>query len=262
MAGLDGRRALVTGAASERGIGRAIARRFVAEGASVIVCDVQEDLGRAAAAELGERARFVRLDVTDPDHWTRAVESAREWLGGLDILVNCAGVSLDGSIEETPLPEYRLVVDIAQTGTWLGIRAAAPLLREAGGGSIINISSAAGLIGLPLTGSYTAAKWAVRGISKQAALELAVDRIRVNTILPGFIDTHMGGKGQDQRESIAANRGHAGFTVPFGRIGEPSEIAGAAYFFASDDSSYCSGSELVVDGGMLSGPLADTADWD
>ena len=228
----------------------------------MVVGDIQDDEGRALVSELGPKAVYTHLDVSSEADWASLLTATTERFGNVTALVSCAGIALDGTIESTPMAEYDRVVAISQTGVWLGIRSVAPFMRAAGGGSIVNVSSVAGAVGQPCLGSYSAAKWAIRGITRQAALELAASGIRANSVLPGFIDTMMGGKGGRQRESIRLNKGHAGATVPLGRIGEPEEVAGLIAFLVSGESSYCTGADFVVDGGMLAGPLAEAADWD
>jgi 3alpha(or 20beta)-hydroxysteroid dehydrogenase len=258
---LKGTVAVVTGGASPHGIGRATARLLVARGAHVVVGDVQDDAGQALEAELGHRLIYRHLDVSSEADWASLMDAVIDRFGNVTALVSCAGIALDGTIESTPMADHDRVIAIDQTGVWLGIRAVAPSMRSAGGGSIVNISSVAGAVGQPCLGSYSAAKWAVRGITRQAASELADSGIRVNTVLPGFIDTMMGGQGADQRESLRLNKGHSGATVPMGRIGEPEEVARLAAFLVSDESSYCTGADFVIDGGLLAGPLAEAADW-
>lgn len=259
---LQGCTAIITGGATRTGMGRATARCFAAEGANVVIGDILRDLGEEAAAEIGDSARFSYLDVSDAEDWRRCVELAEREFGAVTTLVQCAGFSRAGTVSDSDMQDYADVIAVDQTGVWLGIQAVVPSMRRAGGGSIANVSSAAGIIGLPTRGAYTAAKWEIRGIGKQAAVELASSGIRVNTILPGFIDTFMGGGGYDQREVIAETHGYSGFTVPMGRIGEPDEVARVALFLASSDSSYCTGTEIIVDGGMLAGPLPSSSEWE
>ncbi|QRY64287.1 SDR family oxidoreductase [Gordonia sp. PDNC005] len=254
---LHGQVVIVTGGGSPHGIGRATARLLAARGASVVIGDI------AAENELDTDGSLVyqKLDVSDPSDWSSAVAMATDRFGPVTGLVNCAGIALDGTIESSPMDDYHRTIAVDQTGVWLGIKAVVGPMRTAGGGSIVNVSSVSGAVGQPCLGAYSAAKWAVRGISRQAATELAVDGIRVNTVLPGFIDTMMGGQGSGQRESIRANKGHSGATVAMGRIGEPHEVARMIGFLISSESSYCTGADFVVDGGLLAGPLAEDADW-
>ncbi|MEU3609616.1 glucose 1-dehydrogenase [Streptomyces sp. NPDC035033] len=245
---LRGRTVIVTGAA--RGLGAAAARAAVGAGARVMLTDVLEEEGRATAREWGDAARFLRHDVTSEDDWERVVAATAEAFGGVDGLVNNAGVS-GGShrIEEQPAAAFRRVLDIDLTGVFLGMRAVIPALRAAGGGSVVNVSSAAGLMGLPLTGAYGAAKWGVRGLTKVAAVELAAEGIRVNSVHPGVIHTPM-------TAHLGIGAGPGGFPgAPAGRAGEPPEIARAVVFLLSAAASYVTGAELAVDGGWTAGPV-------
>ncbi|MEU9860667.1 glucose 1-dehydrogenase [Streptomyces sp. NPDC047971] len=247
MTELRGRTVIVTGGA--RGIGAAAARTAVASGARVLLTDVREDEGRAAAGELGESARFVRHDVTSEDDWRRAVDFAVTAFGRVDGLVNNAGISGGSHFLEEQSPEaFRHVLDVDLTGVFLGMRAVIPAMRENGGGSIVNVSSAAGLIGLARTAAYGAAKWGVRGLTKLGAVELAADRIRVNSVHPGMIHTPM-------TAHVGIERGEGKYpNTPMGRVGEPREIARAIAFLLSDAASYVTGAELAVDGGWTTGP--------
>ncbi|MET7517755.1 glucose 1-dehydrogenase [Streptomyces sp. NPDC005480] len=249
MRRLDGKVALISGAA--RGQGEAEARAFVREGARVVLADVLDKEGRQVAEELGDRAVYAHLDVQRPDDWAAAVRTATSRFGKLDVLVNNAGILRVATIEQMPLEEYLQVVWINQVGCFLGMQAAVAALRAAGGGSIINTSSTSGLTGIAGTVAYTASKFAVRGMTKSAAIELGPDNIRVNSVHPGAIDTPMTAAppGFDDVDSDAV---YAGLPLP--RIGQPEEVAALAVFLASDESSYCTGSEFVVDGGFLAGP--------
>jgi 3alpha(or 20beta)-hydroxysteroid dehydrogenase len=243
---LEGKTAIVTGSA--RGIGRATARLFVDEGANVLLCDVRDSDGEAVADELGLSAAYVHLDVTDERQWAAAVATAEERFGGLHVLVNNAGIARPGPIESSPIEDYHDTVAVNQTGVWLGIRAVASALRAAGGGSIVNISSAAGLGASAGLAAYGMTKWAVRGLTKTAAGELAHDGIRVNSVHPGLIETDM--------LADAGIPSEAAMVSPFGRMGSPEEVARLVLFLASDDSSYCTGSEFSVDGGIFTGVTA------
>jgi 3alpha(or 20beta)-hydroxysteroid dehydrogenase len=247
MARLEGKTAIITGAA--RGQGEAEARLFVAEGANVLLCDVRDELGEAVAADLGASAAFTHLDVSDEAQWKAAVALAQERFGKVNVLVNNAGIIHQGTIESSPMDEYHRTIAVNQTGTWLGIRTAAPALRAAGGGAIVNISSTGALEGYATLGAYVASKWAVRGLTKTAALELAPDGIRVNSVHPGVIATDM------QIDAGSPDMGAAwGGMQPAGRAGTPQDVARLVLFLASDESDYCTGSEFLVDGGMLAGP--------
>ncbi len=242
---LEGRVALVTGAASLRGQGAAEARLLAEAGAAVVLADVDDEEGAATAAAIGERAAYVRLDVTDERQWDAVVRDVVGAHGRLDVLVNNAGVWHAGTLADTTPAEYRRVVEINQVGVFLGMRAAAAVMRPAGRGSIVNVSSNAGLrVGLPnIAGgraqAYVASKWAVRGMTKAAALELAPFGIRVNSIHPGPTDTPMIDAGH---EAIAAG-------LPLRRLATPVEIAAVVLFLASDASAYVSGAEIAIDGG-------------
>ena len=234
---VEGKVALVTGGAS--GMGEAVATRFVREGASVIIADMNADRGKALEQRLGLQARFTPLDVRSEEDWNSAIKEAERQFGPLSILVNCAGILKESSLEDTTPEEYRLLTDVMQFGVYLGMRAVAPSMRRGGGGSIINISSTAGMVGYPQTFAYTAAKWAVRGMTKAAALDLADGKIRVNSIHPGNTNTPMiDGCGYSVEE------------VPLKRNASAEEIAHLALFLASDESLYITGAEHVIDGGF------------
>jgi 3alpha(or 20beta)-hydroxysteroid dehydrogenase len=244
MRGLAGKVVLVSGAA--RGMGEATARRFVEEGARVVLGDILEAEGEAVAKELGDAARFVRLDVTDGDAWRAAIAVAQEEFGGVDVLVNNAGVLGFGAVADMPLEEYRRIIEVNQVGVFLGMQAAVPVLEARGGGAIVNISSVEGMGGGSHLTAYTASKFAVRGMTKAAALELGPKRIRVNSVHPGAIRTEMvlaqTGGSEDAERWMAKK-------VALKRMGQAHEVASLVAFLASDDSSYCTGAEFVVDGG-------------
>jgi 3alpha(or 20beta)-hydroxysteroid dehydrogenase len=247
MGRLDGKVALISGGA--RGQGAAEARLFAAEGAKVMVGDVLDDEGDALARELSsDRCAYRRHDVTDEGQWAAIVTEAIERFGRLDILVNNAGIFRIMPMMQTSLEEYRRINDVNQVGVFLGMQAVTPALVERGGGSIINISSIAGLRGSPASFAYSASKWAVRGMTKCAALELAPFKVRVNSIHPGIIDTPMAQEFRDFGvwETIRER-------IPMGDVASPDEVARLALFLASDDSAYCTGAEFIVDGGMTTG---------
>jgi 3alpha(or 20beta)-hydroxysteroid dehydrogenase len=238
---LDGKIALITGAA--RGQGAAAARRFVAEGARVMLTDVLDDLGKELAAELG--AEYCHLDVSSEDEWSEAVAHTVETYGDITILVNNAGILHFSALAETTLADYQRVIGINQVGTFLGMRAVVPSMTKAGGGSIVNVSSVEGLAGMPYLVAYTASKFAIRGMTKVAALELGRHGIRVNSVHPGAIDTPM----------VSETLGHPVDISPIGkkvalrRVGQPEDVANVVTFLAGDDSAYCTGAEIAVDGG-------------
>ncbi|WP_129136953.1 glucose 1-dehydrogenase [Luteimonas sp. YGD11-2] len=240
---LDGRTALVTGGA--RGIGAAIVRRLHAEGANVVITDLLDAEGEALAAGLGQRALFVHHDVADEAGWQAAVAAAVERFGALHVLVNNAGVYQPGAVEDTSTATFEWMVRVNQTGTFLGMKHALEPMKAAGGGSIVNISSIAGMVGFPGACAYVGTKWAVRGMTKTVALEFARHRIRVNSVHPGFIDTPMlaGNSDEANAAGIAA--------TPLKRVGQPDDIAAAVAYLAGDGASFVTGTELVVDGGYV-----------
>jgi len=252
MAGdLEGKVALITGAA--RGMGAAEARLFAREGARVVLADVLDREGRAVAEEIGEAARYQPLDVTRESQWQAAVARVEEVFGKLDILVNNAGILRFGPIESTPLEEYETVVRINQIGPFLGMKTVIPALRRNGGGSIVNISSLAGMHGIAGLVSYASSKYAVRGMTKVAALELGPAGIRVNSVHPGGVETPMTRPFESPDEGQGEPRTAAPYPTPIPRIGRPEEVAELVLWLASDKSSYCTGAEFVVDGGELAG---------
>ncbi|MBX5469512.1 MAG: glucose 1-dehydrogenase [Thermoleophilaceae bacterium] len=244
MGRLEGKVALVTGAALERGQGACEARLFAAEGATVVLTDVQSEAGRATAAAIGERASYVDLDVTDGDAWATVVGDVVARHGRLDVLVNNAGIWHTGGVLETSPEDYRRVVEINQTGVFLGMRAVAPVMRDQRAGSIVNISSAAGLRGDPRIHAYVASKWAVRGMTKAAAAELAPYNVRVNSVHPGLIQTPM------SATEFEPGKPDPGRNIPLGRVGQPEEVAELVCFLASDASAYITGAEIAIDGAV------------
>ena len=241
------RTVIVTGGA--RGMGASHARGFVAEGACVVIADVLEQEGRALAGEFGAHAIFSRLDVTSDRDWAATVAAAEDAFGPVSVLVNNAGIVRFGPIEQTEPAAWRQVIDINLTGTYLGIRAIVPSMRKAGGGAIVNISSAGGMMAYPFTAAYAASKWGVRGLTRTAALELGRDNIRVNSVHPGPIRTPMTA-GPDAAAAVAAEASH----LAIARVAEPDEVTRLVLFVASDEASFSTGSEFVIDGGVLLGP--------
>ncbi|MEZ0050022.1 3alpha(or 20beta)-hydroxysteroid dehydrogenase [Mycobacterium sp. MAA66] len=238
MGRVDGKVALISGGA--RGMGAAHARMLVAEGAKVVIGDILDDEGSALAAELGDAARYVHLDVTEAEQWDAAVKVANDEFGGLNVLVNNAGIVALGKIGKFDMAQWQKVIDVNLTGTFMGMQAVVASMKAAGSGSIINVSSIEGLRGAPMVHPYVASKWAVRGLAKSAALELGRYNIRVNSLHPGFIKTPMTEHFPDDM-----------VTTPLGRPGRSDEVATFVVFLASDESSFATGSEFVVDGGLV-----------
>ena len=243
MARLEGKVVLITGAA--RGQGEAEARLCVAEGARVALSDVTDAEGKTVAESLGEAALYTHCDVSDPEDWAQFVGAARDRFGRIDGLVNNAGMMCFKPMLEMTLDEYRRVVEVNQVGCFLGMKAVAEAMREAGGGSIVNVSSTAGMRAFPGAIGYVSSKFAVRGLSRTAALELGPLGIRVNSLPPGGVDTAKGW-GYAGVDTEAIYKG-----VAVGRIGQPIEMARVALFLLSDEASYCTGGEFVADGGLL-----------
>jgi 3alpha(or 20beta)-hydroxysteroid dehydrogenase len=244
---LKGKVALITGGA--RGMGASEAQLFIEEGARVVITDVLDADGRATAERLspdGSICKFFRHDVTQEDQWTKVVADAIAAFGHIDILVNNAGIFEQGSVLDTTLSAFNKTMDINVTGVFLGLKAVAPHMVERKSGSIINISSVAGLAGTPGFLAYGASKWAVRGMTKGVSKELAPFGVRVNSIHPGIIDTPMLHTFEEAGEGV---REAVRMRIPLGREAEPTEVAQLALFLASDESSYSTGSEFIVDGG-------------
>lgn len=238
MGRVTGKVALISGGA--RGMGAADARMLVAEGAKVVIGDILDAEGQKLAEELGDAARYVHLDVTDYEQWESAVATAVKEFGLLNVLVNNAGIVNPGPLKTLNIEKWQKVLDVNLTGPVLGIKAVLEPMTSAGGGSIINVSSIEGMRGAAMVHSYVASKWGLRGLTKSAALELAPDKIRVNSIHPGFIRTPMTKYLPD--DIVRA---------PLGRPGTPDEVASFVVFLASDESSFATGSEFVVDGGLI-----------
>jgi 3alpha(or 20beta)-hydroxysteroid dehydrogenase len=251
MGKLDGRVALITG--GSRGQGEAEARLFVREGARVVLADVRGPEGEKLAKALGQAARYEQLDVTKPADWARVVRGIEAGEGRLDVLVNNAGIFRGGFIRSMPVEDYLAVIQVNQVGCFLGMQACYALLKQGGAGSIVNISSVAGRKGIPGASAYGASKFAIRGMTKTAALEFGRAKIRVNAICPGSILTPMIAPeefpGVDQQAFWAS--------LPIPRAGEADEIAKVVLFLACDDSAYVTGAELTVDGGETAGRMVE-----
>jgi 3alpha(or 20beta)-hydroxysteroid dehydrogenase len=244
MGRLNGKRAIVTGAAM--GMGEAVARLFAEEGARVVVADIDENLGNEVAKSIGESATFMKLDVTDPENWAEVVSRTASELGGLDILINNAGVYTRFPIQGATEEEFDRVFSINERGVFLGMKIAAPELRKSGRGAIVNTSSIGGLRGGIKLISYTNTKFAIRGLTRAAAHDLGEQNIRVNAVLPGAIITPMFKANNTVERSEGMRTASA-----LKRLGDAREVAQAHLFLASDDASYVTGTELIVDGGLM-----------
>jgi len=236
---LEGKVALITGAA--RGQGAAHGRVLAAAGARVVLGDILDDEGQALATEIGDAAIYVHLDVTSRSDWALAVAEAKDRFGKIDILVNNAGIGFSATVEETSPEDWDRVLGINLTGPWAGIQAVLPDLKSAGGGSIINISSVDGLMGMPTLHAYVASKFALRGITKSLAAELGAFNIRVNSVHPGYVDTPMVRDIGMLPEDMY---------IPLARGAMPEEISYLILYLASDESAFVTGAEFVIDGGQ------------
>lgn len=239
MGRIDGKVVLVSGGA--RGMGASHCRLLAHEGAAVVIADVLDSEGIALAEELGSQATFVHLDVTRPEEWDAGVAHAIATFGALDVLVNNAGIANGAALTEFTDEMWSKIIAINLSGVFYGMRAAAPALQRSGHGSIVNVSSVEGLQGSPGLHGYVAAKFGVRGLTKSAAVELAASGVRVNSIHPGLIETPM-------TAGIDAHQ----LQIPLGRAAKPEEVSQLVLFLASDESSYSTGSEFVIDGGLTS----------
>lgn len=251
---LEGKVAIITGAA--RGQGAAMAKLFAEAGSQVFLCDVREEEGEAIAAEIGQAARFRRLDIASKDAWLEFVEEVEQIAGGVDILVNNAALGDSTPFLDVSAERLDQLLDVNLKGSFFGMQAVIPSMIRRGRGAIVNISSVNGLRGTGGSAAYDATKWGLRGITKSIALEFADKGIRVNSIHPGAIDTPMLNPGRGDTSGMAKS-----FGVPIGRVGQPTEVAYASLFLASDEASYISGAELAVDGawtaGINLGPIAN-----
>lgn len=241
MSNLENKVAIVTGGAS--GIGESTVRRFVKEGAKVVVADIADE-GKEIADELGENARFLKLDVSDEENWKEVVKETEDIFGPIDILVNNAGIFNPAvNIAEYPVDDFKKVMEINQVGVFLGMKSVYPSMVKNDTSSIINVSSTAGLVGLPGQVAYNASKFAVRGMTKTAAKEMGAEGIRVNSVHPGTIAT--GIDSEENQQALAKD-------FPLERVGEPDEISNMIVYLSSDESSYSTGAEFVVDAGWTS----------
>jgi 3alpha(or 20beta)-hydroxysteroid dehydrogenase len=243
----SGQTVMVTGAAG--GLGVSMAHAFAQEGATVVVTGRKQKPGRELAAAIGESAFFVALDVTDEASWNAAISTTEKQRGPLSVLINNAAYLAVGGVETVPLAEWHNVINTNLTGAFLGIRAAAPSMRKNGGGSIVNISSIAGLHGTPGLAAYGASKWGIRSLTRTAAYELARDRIRVNSVHPGIIDTPLAYDPKTGAELVPVDA----FAIP--RMATVDEITGYVLFVASEDAAFSTGSAFVADGGFGLGPI-------
>jgi|SRR5271154_533871 len=253
---LQNKVAIITGAA--RGLGAATVRAFVARGAKVVVADVLDGDGETLAKELKDSAAFVHLDVTDEAGWSSAVEFAIQEFGKLDVLVNNAGIMLFKSLQDTTKAEFLRQLNVNLMGYFLGINAVSPHMTSRKSGAIVNIASTGGMSGRNGIGAYATSKWAVRGLSRVAALELGFKGVRVNTVMPGAMQTAMTDMSRNSPEELKAIFKY----LPLQRIGRTAEIANLVAFLASDEASYIAGAEYAVDGGETAGtyrPLAPGA---
>lgn len=241
MERLAGKVAIITGGA--RGMGESHVRKFASEGAKVVFTDLNEEGGQALAAELGANVKFVKQDVTKAADWDTVVAETENAFGPVDVLVNNAGISMNKPLFEMTEADYRKIVDINQVSVFLGIKATAASMKKTGNGSIVNISSMNGIVGGAV--GYTDTKFAIRGLTKAAALQLAPLGIRVNSVHPGVIETPMVSQG-DAVETIKEFAKH----IPLQRVAQSEEVSNLVLFLASDESSYSTGSEFVIDGGL------------
>jgi len=244
MGKLDGKVAIITGASS--GMGARHAERFVEEGAKVILADIAAEAGQKLADELGANAKFFKLDVASTAGWNDVVKFTEETFGPVNVLVNNAGIGIFKLMDDLTEADFRKTMDVNTTSIFLSLKAVVPSMKKAGGGSIVNISSVDGLRGAATAMAYCASKFAVNGITRCAAVELGTSKIRVNTVHPGVIKTPMAEQGEIAEIIAELEKG-----VPMKRAGTTDEASNLVIFLASDDSTYCTGAEFVIDGGMI-----------
>jgi 3alpha(or 20beta)-hydroxysteroid dehydrogenase len=242
MGAVDGKVAIVTGGA--RGQGAAQARLLAKNGAAVVITDLRAEEGNAVAAGIGGDARFAMHDVTDEAGWQTVVDDTLSAFGRIDILVNNAGIVAFGAVQDTSRAEFERVVQVNMIGAFLGLRAVHPAMKQRGGGSIVNVASIAAVKGARGMAAYGASKWGLRGLARYAAQDFAADRIRVNTILPGLIDTPMTAESAPPGKIAQVMAG-----IPLNRMGTPEEVAELVLFLASDAAAFVTGAEISVDGG-------------
>jgi len=242
------RTVIVTGAVGA--LGETLVKDFVAEGANIVIAARREKEGTQLAKQFGDKAMFVMLDVTSESSWTEAVSKVEARFGPISVLINNAAYLAVGTVESVPLKEWQKVIDTNLTGSLLGIRAVAPSMRKAGGGSIVNVSSVAGLHATPHLAAYGASKWGLRGVTRTAAYELAHDKIRVNAVHPGIIETPLAYDPVSGKALVPVEK----FAVP--RNASTEEISKYILFVASEDAAFSTASEFVADGGFALGPIA------
>lgn len=248
MKKLANKTAIITGAASGMGAQHGI--RFIKEGAKVVFTDTNKEKGEQVVKNLGKNALFIPHDVSNPKDWKKVVDMTEEKFGPVSILINNAGVAIPNggtlTLENTEFEGYKKIIEINQFGTLFGMQAVLPSLRKAGGGSIINVSSVGGLLGMFGHYAYNASKFAIRGMTKTAAIELGEENIRVNSVHPGMIETSMIKASIEKNPEIWKDQLKG---IPLHRMGKPEEVSSLMVFLASDESSYCTGAEFIIDGG-------------